>query len=882
MSIESGNMLLHYRLIEKIGEGGMGVVWKALDTTLDREVAIKVLPASFADDPERIARFQREARALASLQHPNIASIYGFEQSEGVRFLVMELVEGEDLLERMKRGPIPIEDATELMVQLTEGLEAAHAEGIVHRDLKPANIKLTPDGGLKILDFGLARAYTGDPGSDSSFADSPTITAAMTQVGTILGTAAYMSPEQARGKRVDHRADIWALGVILFEMLMGRQLFAGETISDTLAAVLRAEPDWNDLPAATPPNLHRLLRRCLQRNPKKRLQAAGDARLELIEPETAPLAESVKPRFSVLPIALIVLALAILAGAWFLRPRETAMAERSVTHLSLALPAGVQVASRDKLPLGAPQPCLAISDDGRLIVAVVERDETTWLYRRFLDEPAGVLLDETAGAYHPQISPDGEWISFLTGNALMRVKASGGRPTMMLELPNSFGHTWINNDEIVINRAEARELVRIDVERGTVTEFERGTLEDEFFWPSRVPGIDAILINSQSHVAKSEEAETDQVSLMDLDSVEQTVLGIGGSMPRIAPDGSLLLVRAGSLMAAPFDIDDLEAQVRPVEALEGMLVEGWIGQYAVSRTGTMAYVAGEWLFGTELVWDDGQGNVESTGFPLLAHGSFQLSPDGSQVAVTVGGNNDAHTWIYDLERHSRRLLTTAGTTWSPDGTRVAFGSVRDGKPGIFVRTVGSDEPAERLVTSDIGVGPATWHPQAGLLYYSNFDIMVVDPDNPGEGKPVLATDASEWGPSISPDGRWMAYTSDESGRYEIYVRAVDGDRSWSVSLDGGEEPIFSMDGKTIYFRYGNRFYATPVLEASTDGSRFRPGTPVVIVEGAYSNVPGISYDVHPDGRLLVLRTDGGTERPGHLNVILNWDVELERRLDADR
>jgi len=567
-------------------------------------------------------------------------------------------------------------------------------------------------------------------------------------------------------------------------------------------------------------------------------------------------------------------------AAWIFKPVAQGVEELLPTHLSLALPDGLQVASRDKLPLGAPQPCLAISNDGRLIVVVVERDETTWLYRRFLDEPKGELLEDTRDAHHPRISPDGNWISFMKGNALMRMGARRDRATLLIELPNSFGHCWINDHEIVINRAEATELLRVDAERGTATEFERKTAVDLYYWPVRVPGQNAILFNSRSYVEKTSEADLDQVSFMDLATEERTTLGIGGSMPRLLAGGPLLLVRDGQVMAAPFDSNRLSAEVRPVTVLDGLLVEGQIGQYAVSENGTVVYVPGEWLLGNELVWDDGRGGTEPLGFPLLAYGDFELSPDATQLVIAVGGAAGSEVWIYDLERGARRLLTTddkgAFVTWAPDGERIAYGSVGGDPWKISVRTVGSHAPPTVVYQADEQATPYAWHDEVGILFHKGTGIYRLDPDAPSEPELLVDSDASEWGPDISPDGRWFAFTSDESGRYEIYVRALSGDRSYGVSLDGGEEPIFSDDGKTLYYRHGNRFFATPILEASADGKRFRAGQPEVVVEGAYANVIGLSYDVGPDGRLLLLRTDGGTERPGHLNVILNWDAEVER------
>jgi serine/threonine protein kinase/Tol biopolymer transport system component len=868
-----------YRILSPLGAGGMGEVYKAHDPKLDREVAIKILPEGMRADPERIARFQREARSLATLQHPNIASVYGFEEDEDRSFLIMELVEGQDLSERLKAGPIPTGDAVTLSMQLLDGLAAAHEQGIIHRDLKPANIKITPDGEVKILDFGLARAYTGDPDSGTDILNSPTLTAAMTQAGVILGTAAYMSPEQARGEAVDQRSDLWSFGVILFEMLTGNRFFAGDTVSDTLAAVLRAELDWDLLAEDTPANVRRVLRRCLARNPKERLRSAADAKLELEDDEQPVTATSAPRRSPALPVAIGLLAVALIAAAWIFKPTARSIEDQLPTHLSLALPDGLQVASRDKLPLGVPQPSLAISDDGRLIVAVVEHEGDTWLYRRFLDDPEGELLEDTRGSYHPLISPDGEWISFMRGNALMKMSARGDHAIRLVELPNAFGHTWVSNDEIIINRNEAQVLVRVDTERGDVVPFEIEAKMHQFFWPSRVPNHDAILFNSKSHAAKISESDLDQVSVMDLQTNEQSVVGIGGSMPRLLRSGPLLLVRDGQVMAAPFDIEYPGEKVRPSPALEGVLIEGWIGQYAVSEEGTVVYVAGDWLFGNELVWDDGRGGVEPLGFPLLGYGDFELSPDSSRLGIAVGGGSNSQIWIYDLERGSRRLLTTddfgALLTWSPDGERVAYGSVTGDPWRLLVRTVGSTEPPTVLYETDSQIGVYAWHEETGILFADVRGILRIDPDKPGKPEELVSTEAANWGPDISPDGRWFAYTSDESGRYEIYVRAIEGDRSFNVSLDGGEEPIFSEDGKTLYYRNGNRFYATPILEASNDGSRFRAGRPEVVVEGAYSNVPGLSYDVGSDGRLLLLRTDGGTERPGHLNVILNWAPVLE-------
>ncbi|MGD9253308.1 MAG: protein kinase [Holophagae bacterium] len=877
--MEPGFKLGSYEVVSAVGAGGMGEVYRARDPKLGREVAIKVLPREMDNDPDRVARFHREARALATLQHPNIASIYGFEQDGNIHFLVMEMVEGQDLSVLLSAGALGTREAVAIAVQIAEGLAAAHEVGIVHRDLKPANIKIGVEGEVKILDFGLARAYAGESVAGDDILSSPTVTA-MTQAGVILGTAAYMSPEQARGEAVDQRADLWAFGVILFEMLTGTRFFAGDTVSDTLAKVLRDEINWDLLPDSTPANVRRVLRRCLERKLKDRQRSASDARLALLETEHAKQDETpAKKRSVALPIALAVIAAVTLVMiAWMFRPSAIAPGFDLPTHLSLALPEGTQLVSRDLLPLGSPQTALAISDDGRLIVAAIERDGATWLYRRFLDQTEGEILDETRGSYSPQISPDGEWISFMQDSRLMKIGVRGSRATRLAELPNTFGHTWVSNDEIIVARAEGKELVWIDAEGGRAEPIETEDRWHQFFWPSRVPDRKAVIFSSLRDVGSDGERDRDLVSLMDLETNQRTSLGVGGTMPRLLRGGTLLMIRRGQLMGVPFDIERPAAELRPSVALDGVLVETWIGHYAVSENGTMVYAPGEWLLGNELVWDDGRGGIEPLGFPLTQYGDYELSPDGRRLAIGVGNFAESRIWIYDLERGSRRMLAPDDhgllLTWSPDGERVVYGSMSDETWQLKVATVGSTSPPSVLYQSDQQLSSYTWHRESGLLFNIGTDLFRMDPDQPGEIEELVVTEGTEWGPDISPDGRWFAYTSDESGRYEVYARAFGSDRSFPVSLDGGEEPIYSVDGKTIYYRNGNRFYATPILEASTDGTRFRAGRPEVVVEGAYANVFGLSYDIGPDGRLLVLRTDGGTERPSHLNVILNWKPDL--------
>jgi dipeptidyl aminopeptidase/acylaminoacyl peptidase len=893
-----GSTISHFEVVGLLGKGGMGEVYRAHDTKLERDVALKVLPADVAGDPERMARFEREAKVLASLNHANIATLYGIETAHPVpgaaadgptsTFLVMELVDGEDLAQRLTRGPIALDDAVDIARQMAQALEAAHSQGIVHRDLKPANIKLTPDGGVKVLDFGLARAYLGDAADASGDVfSSPTITAAMTQVGTILGTAAYMSPEQAKGRTVDARADLWAFGVILFEMLTGRHLFEHETVGETLAAVLRADIDLDDLPTETPPSVRRLLRRCLERDPRRRLRAAGDAWLELEEAgthdESVPPAEPKRSSRSGWLAAAVMTVIAGAAGAaWLLTPPPTAD-DRGTLHVSVALPEGTQVASADQMPLGLPHPTVTISPDGMVVAAVIETDDgETHLFRRRLDQPEGEIIPGSEGAIMPRFSPDGRWIAFTSNNRIKRMRADGDRVADVREVTNAFGLTWTDSNHVLCSTLEGTEVLRIDVMTGEAVQLGDPDVSHRYWWPSAVPGMNAFLANDRDVRDQSIRGAL-AIVLQPIDDRPRLELPISGTTPTYLAGGFVAATKDGGLTVARFDAASPESVGRQVTVLEKLLVEGSLGHFDVSSGGDLVYVPGPWLRGTELVWVDGDATIEPLPFESTSYGNFELSPDGRKVAAAVY-DDGARVWVYDLERGTRRVLSTDGNgeilTWSPDGDSVAFSSTRDGRERIYVRTVGSPAPAAPI--GDDGGRPYVWHTPDMLLSSQDGGIVRIDPTGARAREVLINTPAQEWGPDVSPDGRWMAYTSDESGRYEIYVRSlVGGDRTWPISVDGGEEPLFTRDGRFLFYRYGTRFFRTPILEAADDGSVFRAGNPEVFVEGPFANVGGLSYDVAPDGsRLLVLRTEGGTERPRYLDVVLNWFPEMRRTLAA--
>jgi Tol biopolymer transport system component len=899
-------MLSHYRLEAKIGEGGMGEVWRAVDSTLNRPVAIKILPPMFSEDAERLARFEREARLLASLSHPNIAVIHGLHSAEGIHFLAMELIQGEDLAQRLGRGALPIEDSLDVAKQIAEALEAAHESGVIHRDLKPANVQITPDGKVKVLDFGLAKAFETESGSGNP-SMSPTITSAGTRAGMILGTAAYMSPEQARGRSVDRRTDIWSFGCVLYEMLTARQAFGGETISDTIAAVLRSEPDYAALPAGTPARIRDLLRRCLKKDPKRRLQAIGDGRLALEEalegpaeesPAAAPAVQTSSPALRWLPwLVAGVLALALVTSFAFKRPGTLATA-RSPIHLKVEM---IQNAAL-RTDLGA---AVVMSPDGKTLAFVAGQNGNDRLYVRRLDRKESTVLSGTEGARAPFFSPDGRWVAFFSGGRLLKVGSDGGAPVHLADLKNGDGRggTWGDGDVIVFAKGFDTGLFRVAGAGGKtepLTELAPGSDERSHRWPSFIPGGKAVVFMTQKTGQDYDDAD---VEVVPLDTRARKVVLHGGSYPRVAA-GALLFVRENVLLAAPFDSEKLMVTGPAKPVVEGIRAstgdqESGDGsaQYALSSAGNLVYRESgiqDRVQNTEFLWVDRAGR-ESPAFqePMRVL-SFAISPDGNRVAMAARTAKGVGVWVRDLTRGATWPVSADGDgslqpVWSRDGLRLARAwRPRNGERAIRIGPVDGAAPETSIPSQGEAMAPTSWSPDGKFLlveYYTNktaddFGVLSVGAEN--QLRPFVETPGYDGGAQFSPDGRWVAYYSDGAGSPEIYVTSFPGPGPrLRVSTAGGGGVRWSHDGREIYFVPPQDRHLMAVT-AEEAGGTLHLGAPRQIYSGWLgSHGARPVYDVHPDGKqFLVIKRlpqDAGQD-PSHVVIIFDWAEELGRIL----
>jgi serine/threonine protein kinase/Tol biopolymer transport system component len=904
-----GKTLGHYRVGDQLGRGGMGEVYQAKDLKLGREVAIKVLPEEFAENADRVARFQREAKLLASLNHPNIAAIYGLEEFGGTNFLVLELVEGETLADQIKKGPISVEEALKLALQIAEALEAAHEKSVIHRDLKPANIKVTPDGKVKVLDFGLAKAFAGD--QEVNLSNSPTLSNAATQQGVILGTAAYMSPEQASGKTIDKRSDIWAFGVVLFEMLTGRPLFAGDSVTQTLARVLERQPDFLLLPSNLYPKVSELLKRCLQKESKNRYHDIADIRLDLQEVLNdtgglfVPPISIVEPRRklgTILPWAAAALVLGlIIAGVavWKLKPAEP----RQVMRFEYELPEGRQLAQYTTSRLIN----LAISPDGRQFVYGTAEG----LYLRSMDSLEARLIAGTdKNSAFPFFSPDGQWIGYWSASdrKLTKVAVSGGTPIILCDAGNVgfVGASWDSTDTIVYSGL-AGGVMRISANGGVPESVIKANAAPDAaraglpLYPQMLPDGKTLLFTNIS--TNSTGVTGAQIVAQSLESGERKVLVNGGVGGRCLPTGHIVYFlisnNTTNLFAVPFDSDKLETKGGSVSLLEG------VGAFAVSGSGTLVYVPRQANVaaaspGRTLVWVDRQGKEDPVGAEPKDYGPLNISPDGTRVALTIttGGNNDV--WIRDLARKNTMRLTfsegsdNAFPVWTPDSKRIVY-SCTGGIGDICGKAADGTGEVEKLnTTPGRGLIPFSMSQDGKALAVSETtlsspgaDIGMLSMEGDHPRKLLLQGKHNATYPKISPDGHWLAYQSDESGRYEVYVLPfpdVNGGGRWQVSTTGGNSPLWSPNGRELFYRSGDSFMAVGM----ETGPVFRPRNPEVLFKGAYDASPAgeVSFwTIHPDGkRFLMLKEAAAAdekskaEAPRTIVVVLNWLDELKQRV----
>jgi serine/threonine-protein kinase len=896
MNLHAGARLEQYEILAPLGAGGMGIIYRAHDTQLGREVAIKVLPADVARDPDRLARFDREARLLASINHPNIATIHGTVQSGDVRAIVLELIEGDTLADVVLRGPVPVREAIRLAGQIADALDAAHAKGVIHRDLKPANIKVTPQGQIKVLDFGIAKAFPA-AGEGTDLSQLPTVTAAGTREGAVIGTAAYMSPEQARGQAVDKRTDIWAFGCVVYEMVTGQRAFPGATTSDTIAAILHRDPDWTALPPALPPDVARLLRRCLAKDAAQRLRDIGNVRADLDEsvaPTAAPpVSVAVDARRSSswaiwLPITAGII-LALLAAQQFglFQRAPPQSPPPALSRFVDTLPPGLQL---------APAPAFALTQDGRRLAYVAVQEGTRTLYVRDLDDAVARPLPGTQDADQPFFSPDGHWIGFFAESKLKKVAIGGGAPHVIAPVSNPRGGTWLPDNTIVYAPSAAAPLLRISAEGGKpepASTLDRQLNEAAHRWPHALPGGEAILFAAGPTVSAREWMEAHIVA-QSLTGTRRRVIELHGTFPQFAPTGHLLYAQIGTVYAHAFDPQTFQTAGDPFPILERMALGGGTNGgsllWAMSPAGTMAYVAGfERQF--EVVLLDRQGK-ERVVLPAGNYNGPRLSPDGRRIAVTVGGTTDSEVWVHDIARKTTTKLTSGGRNlwaiWSPDGTQIAYASSREGSTNVYWRRADGSGGEEQLTSTAYTFVPQSWSPDDRDLVLTDVDpgrtnriaLMSTQGAHPIRVFPTGDSPASI--ASLSSDGRWMAYVSSESGRNEVYVRPFPGPgAALQVSTEGGEEPLWVGPAHEVFFRRGETIFSVTLTSA---GGRLGASAAKQVFTGRFA--PGgtrTGYDVSADGRtFLIMKLVQPRENLSQFTLLLNGLSAIRPKAGSDR
>jgi serine/threonine-protein kinase len=875
MSLTAGDRVGPYEVRGLLGLGGMGEVYRAHDPTLARDVALKVLPDAFALNPERLSRFEREAQVLASLNHPHIAAIYGVQETHGTRALVLELVEGPTLADRLVHGPLALDETLAISQQIAEALEAAHGQGIIHRDLKPSNIKIRPDGTVKVLDFGLAKAFDSPVSAAPGSSQSPTlISPAATRVGLIMGTASYMSPEQARGRTVDKRADVWAFGCVLYEMLVGERPFPGDDVSETIARVIEREPDWARLSAVAPPHIIRVIRRCLQKDPQNRLRDIGDARLELRDTPTdadAPVAIAPSRRLTIIPALIAALIAGGVGGGWLASRLISSTTPLDTTALRLNteidLPTDAPLAlDSEAANIGYDSTLIDVSPDGKTLVYVGMSGGTSRLFERQLDAFEIRPLAGTEGAIHPFFSPDGRSLGFLTNDKVKTYSFTTGTTSTLGDVGTGVVGTWTTDDQIFVAAEEGRRVVRVSSRGGAIEEV-AGPRDGNRYGRVTPDGTHVLVTQVRNSIG----ADFAQLILLNLATKETRPLITNGYDARLTSNGYLVFGRSGRVFAVRFDATQQAIVGDPMPIATGVRMHALYPhlQLATSAAGLIVYVPGGDVAVAGVAWVDRQNRAEFLPIDLGVYGRFNLSDDGRRLAIQVADIKD-YIVIYDLEHNTSRRVNTPESAgwpkWSPAGDMLAYTSFAEDKPyRILVQHIDSDRPPLAVAESRTRLTTATWVAEPSQLSYYDFPgnrMGIVDIARDGSSaKAPRYVDFRTSAHDISRDGRWLAYV--DNG---INVRPLPvGERVLKIT-DAGSEPLWCRKCDELIYRNGNRWFSASVRL----GPVFEWKQPRLIVQTQFNDSPGPSWALSPDGqRILVAKRKQELART-KLHVVSGW------------